>query len=118
MLQRFPAIRRIFSSFGLQCDDEGNRAFHCLYDREADLLTARFGSPEDADVVVVEPDVSVRISRMTNQPVAIEVIDCAARSHKDPSAITPAFGRELLARYGRIALARRAEAGLRRRALV
>lgn len=70
------------------------------YDQKNDLLFARFGSPEDADNVVIEPGVAVRISRRTNQPIAIEVVDCAARFHKQPSAITSAFARELLARYG------------------
>ena len=72
---------------------------HVEYDAEVDLLFARFGTPADADTVVVD-DVAVRLSRVTGQPIAIEVVDCAAKFHKDPSAITQAFARELLARYG------------------
>jgi hypothetical protein len=72
---------------------------HVEYDADVDLLFARFGAPVDADTVVID-DVAVRLSRATGQPIAIEVADCAAKFHKAPSAITPAFARELLARYG------------------
>ncbi len=80
------------------------------YDQKTDLLFARFGSPRDADNVVIEPGVVVRISRETKQPIAIEIVDCAERFHKQPSAVTPAFARELLARYGD-QVRRRREAG-------
>ncbi len=73
---------------------------HAEYDAEADLLLARFGAPAEADTVVVDGDVAVRLSRETGQPIGIEVVDCAAKFRKDASAITPAFARELLARYG------------------
>jgi uncharacterized protein YuzE len=67
------------------------------YDPETDLLLARLGAPAEADTVVIDGDVAVRVSRETGQPISIEVVDCAARFRK---AITPAFARELLARYG------------------
>ena len=70
------------------------------YDQENDLLLARFGSPNDTDNVVIEPGIAVRMSRRTREPIAIEIVDCAAKFHKHPSTITPAFARELLARYG------------------
>jgi uncharacterized protein YuzE len=76
------------------------KQLHSDYDPEADLLVARFGAPVEADTVVVDGDVAVRVSRETGQPVGIEVVDCAAKFRKDPSAITVAFARELLARYG------------------
>ncbi|MDO8681844.1 MAG: hypothetical protein Q7R30_25320 [Acidobacteriota bacterium] len=73
---------------------------HAEYDPKADLLLARFGAPAEADTVVIEGDVAVRLSRETGQPIGIEVVDCAAKFRKDPSAITAAFARELLASYG------------------
>jgi uncharacterized protein YuzE len=73
---------------------------HTEYDSDADLLLARFGAPAEADTVVIDGDIAVRVSRETGQPVGIEVVDCAAKFRKDPSAITAAFARELLARYG------------------
>ena len=74
---------------------------HTEYDAEVDLLLARFGSPAEADTVVIDEDVAVRLSRETGQPIGIAVVDCAAKFQKAPSAITAAFARELLARYGR-----------------
>jgi hypothetical protein len=73
---------------------------HAAYDAEADLFLARFGSPVDADTVVVDGDIAVRLSRETGEPIGIEVVDCAAKFHKDPSMMTPAFARELMAHYG------------------
>lgn len=70
---------------------------HVEYDHEADLLLARFGAPAEADTVVIDGDVAVRLSRETGQPIGIEVVDCAAKFRK---AVTPAFARELLAHYG------------------
>ena len=70
------------------------------YDSDADFLLARFGTPTEADTVVADGDVAVRLSRETGEPVGIEVVDCAAKFQMDPSTITAAFARELLARYG------------------
>ena len=104
-------FRRLFHT-RLQCTGDGT-TFFLKYDRDADLLLARFGTPDEADSISVEPDVTVRISRATNQPVGIEVVDCAAKFHKAPSAITEAFARELLARYGREAIIRLQRAAAR-----
>ena len=89
----------------------------CQYDQENDYLLARFGAPQEADNIVVEPGVAVRTSRTTHQPIAIEVADCAAKFRKDPSAITTAFARALLAQYGARALQQLAAAQGRRTTL-
>jgi len=89
----------------------------CKYDQENDCLLARFGVPQEADNIVVEPGVAVRISRTTFQPIAIEVTDCAAKFRKDPSAITTPFARALLAQYGARALQQLAAARGRRTTL-
>ena len=83
----------------------GRCQLHSSYDRDTDFLFARFGAPAEADTVVVDGDVAVRLSRETGQPIGIEVVDCAAKFRKHPSTITPAFARELLARYGQQARA-------------
>jgi len=94
-----------------------DKSLICKYDRENDYLLARFGAPQDADNVVVEPGLAVRISRTTRQPIAIEVADCAARFHRDPSAITSPFARALLAQYGARALEQLGAAQRRRASL-
>ncbi|HXH06236.1 MAG TPA: DUF2283 domain-containing protein [Vicinamibacterales bacterium] len=88
-------------------------ALFCEYDRSADFLLARFGDPEPADTIVIEPGIAVRLSRATHQPIGIEIADCAARFRKDPSTINQAFARELLARYGAAAELRFREAASR-----
>jgi uncharacterized protein YuzE len=70
---------------------------HVHYDPATDLLMAHFGAPVEADTIVIDDDVAVRLSRATGQPIGIEVVDCAAKFGKP---VTPAFARELLARYG------------------
>jgi hypothetical protein len=70
---------------------------HIDYDPDIDLLLARFGVPAEADTVVIDGDIAVRLSRETRQPIGLEIVDCGARFQR---TITPAFVRELLARYG------------------
>jgi uncharacterized protein YuzE len=88
------------------------------YDVDADLLFARFGPATEADTIVVDGDVAVRLSRETGEPVGIEVVDCAAKFRKPPAAITAAFARELLALYGQKAKALVDENRRRRSALL
>lgn len=78
----------------------GRNSLVYRYDATTDLLMARFGSPVDADSVEIEPGITVRLHRGTNDPVGIEIVDCASRFGRPPSAINAAYARELLARYG------------------
>jgi hypothetical protein len=113
--------RRVLAYFGGRHTDEqsplGQRLFF-KYEPETDLLFARFGEPTDADTVVVEPGVSVRISRTTGEAVAIEVLECAVRFSKPERAINAAFARQLLAEYGLAAIAHLLERRARRDAIL
>jgi hypothetical protein len=73
------------------------------YEREYDLLSVWLGNPRDVDTVEVEPGVCVRVAG--GEVVGVEVVDAAARLHKEPGVLeTPAYARVLLEQYGRIAL--------------
>lgn len=85
------------------CDSKA--LFHCEYEPATDLLMVWCGDPQPAENVEVEPDLFVRIHPGTHEVIGIEVIGCAARFHKHPRAITTAFARDLLQKYGPPALA-------------
>lgn len=75
------------------------RALAYDYDAETDTLTAWFAPERPAENVEVEPDVFVRVLQNTDEVIGIEVIGCAARFHKAPSAINATFSCELLKKY-------------------
>ncbi|HWW87261.1 MAG TPA: DUF2283 domain-containing protein [Vicinamibacterales bacterium] len=75
------------------------------YEPEYDLLSVWLGAPQVADNVEVEPGISVRISRDQHQVVGVEIVDAAARLHRDASSLTnQAYVRGLLDKYGPLAL--------------
>lgn len=76
----------------------------CDYQKDVDLLYAWIGDPEAAQNVEVEEGIYVRVSPRTRRVVGIEVLDCAARFHQDPSAVDERFAESLIERYKDAAL--------------
>ena len=76
----------------------------CDYQPDVDLLYAWIGEPEAAENVEVEPGIYVRVSPSSRSVVGIEVLDCAARFHRDPSTVDSRFATSLIDRYRAAAL--------------
>jgi len=84
-------------------DDLADSGLRLKYEREYDLLSVWLGAPRVVETVEVEPGVCVRVSE--GHVVGVEVVDAAARLHKDPIVLeTPAYARLLMEEYGRIAI--------------
>jgi uncharacterized protein YuzE len=87
--------QRSQQAVGIQCD----------YQPEVDLLYAWIGEPEAAENIEVEPGIYVRVSPVRRQVIGIEVLDCSARFHREPSSIDAPFAERLIAQYSQAALA-------------
>lgn len=76
-------------------------AVRLKYEPEYDLLSVWVGEPQPVDQVEVESGVYVRVTRDDHRAVGLEILEAAARFHKDADGIrNPAFARSLLNRYG------------------
>lgn len=95
-------VRRLF---GVTSAPDAN-AFHLKYEPHADLMFAWIGQPRRAQNVEVEPGVYVRVLPDERRVIGIEILDCAARFHRSPTAINEDFAQELLREYTPLALAR------------
>jgi uncharacterized protein YuzE len=74
------------------------------YEADHDLLSVWLGGPALAESVEVEPGVCVRVSD-EGQVIGLEVIDAAARLHKDARTLeSRSFAKALMVKYGRLAL--------------
>lgn len=71
------------------------------YEPEYDLLSVWVGDPQPVDQIEVEPGVYVRVSRAGHEAVGLEVLEAASKFHRDEATLgSPAFARQLLAKYG------------------
>jgi hypothetical protein len=96
LLQRVlgPGGRRQVAADGLQWD----------YSCASDTLSAWIGNPELCDKVAVDDGVVIHISRLTHQPVGIDVLSASQRSGQWPGALNGSFARALLEQHGPAAL--------------
>src|SRR5580700_5911030 len=76
------------------------------YQADVDLLFASIGLPEPARNVEVAPGVYVRVAPAGDRVLGIEILDCAARFHVDPSTVDQAFVEQKLREFGHLALAK------------
>lgn len=93
-------VRRFFGA----SDRTSSPRFSSEYDRDADILLAWYGCPRPTENIEVERDLFVRVDPTSATAIGIEVIDCAARFNKAPSAINATFAEYLLQRYADRAL--------------
>ena len=74
------------------------------YSCSSDVLSAWIGNPQLCDKVAVDDDVVIHISRLTHQPVGIDVLSASERSGQWPGALNGSFARALLEQHGPMAL--------------